>query len=466
MVLDVNTLQTKQKIAFIRSMKSPVLFYGGAKGGGKSYFVRFREIYRRMKYPNTKGIIIRKTYPELLSNHIDALYKEYPEIMNNFYNKAEKRIIYPNGSITEFSFLQNTMDVFNYQGREYEDITMDEATQHEEMVFKILRSSNRTSNKKARMMGLKPSFILTGNPGGIGHGWVKRLFVDKEFKENENPFDFDFVQAKLQDNPALLENDPLYLERLKDLPEYLRKAYLDGDWNIHAGQAFGELVEDIHVVEPFELPINTKYFAGYDHGFTHPFAFVEFAITDDGYVYVTNVVSQKGKRPDEIIKLLRLERFGHEKKLRIYAGHDLWSRGRDGAPTVFDQFFNLGARPSRGVTIIKAGINRIQGVSEIRKWIAWKNTETGKPHLYFFRNAKAVYDQLASRQYDEHDAEDVLKTNADDSGYGGDDIYDAFRYGIMSRAVPNKKEEKQLPKDSLMYILGKHLRIQEIRDRI
>ena len=139
------TLQPKQKEAFIRSGVVPVLFYGGSKGSGKSYLIRARELYNRLKYPNTKGLIVRKTYPELLSNHIRKFFEEYP-ITRQWYNKSEKAIYYPNGSITEFSYLKNTDDVYTYQGREYENISIDEITQHEEITFKILRSSLRTFN--------------------------------------------------------------------------------------------------------------------------------------------------------------------------------------------------------------------------------------------------------------------------------------------------------------------------------
>ena len=133
-----------------------------------SYLVRAREMIRRMQHPHTKGLIVRRSYPELLSNHIRMFFKEYPQT-REWFNKSEKAIYWPNGSITEFSYLQNVDDVYTYQGREFEDISIDEVTQHEEDTFKILRSSLRSSNVEFSKSGAIPTMLLTGNPGGRGH---------------------------------------------------------------------------------------------------------------------------------------------------------------------------------------------------------------------------------------------------------------------------------------------------------
>lgn len=171
-------------------------------------------------------------------------FTEHPEV-KDWYNKSEKTIYWPNGSTTEFSYLQHTDDVYTYQGREYEDISVDEVTQHDEEVFKILRSSNRTTNDS-----ISPTMFLTGNPGGIGHAWVKRIFVDKEYTKNETPQDFGFVQAMVKDNLALMDADPAYIKRLMDLPDDKRRAYLEGDWDIFAGQVFHDFKRSIHVINP------------------------------------------------------------------------------------------------------------------------------------------------------------------------------------------------------------------------
>lgn len=421
-------LQPKQREALKQSLTTPVFFYGGAKGGGKSHLVRVREISRRLKYPGTRGLIVRKTYPELLSNHIRKMFTEYP-ILAKWYNKSEKVINYPGGSITEFCYLKRTDDVYNFQGREYEDISIDETTQHEEDVFKILRTSLRTTRTD-----IKPTMFLTGNPGGIGHQWVKRIFIDRKFRGREKPEHFKFLQALVYDNKKLIEANPEYIEWLQDLPEHLRKAYLEGDWNIFAGQAFNELSYQHHLVEPFTLPPNTRYIAGYDHGYNHPFSFVLAAITPDGLVYVVNHVTGRLMETSEITKAIK-DVIG-SKEVPIYAGHDCWYPGRDGGPSVVEKFKEYGLRG-----FIQAKIAREPGVAQIRRYITLKN-KTGMPLCKFFNTDKVVdvFNVVASMQFDDRKPEDVLKVDADLNGEGGDDPYDAFRYMLMSRTQPNPPE--------------------------
>lgn len=430
------TLQPRQREALKVAEITPVTFYGGAKGGGKSYLVRARELYRRLRQPNSKGLIVRKTYPELLSNHIRMFLKEYPQT-KDWFKQAEKAIYYPNGSITEFSYLRTTNDVYTYQGRDYEDISVDEITQHEWEVIRVLRSSNRTTIK-----GFLPTMFLTGNPGGIGHQEVKRIFIDRVFREGENPGDYAFVQAFVADNQALMEADPNYINRLQDLPEHLRKAYLEGDWNIFAGQAFAEMSYQTHVVEPFELPADTRYIAGYDHGYNHPFSFVLAGIVPDGTVYITQHYTDRLKNVYEIAEGIKEHLRG--RKVTIYAGHDLWYPGRGGGASVYEQFRDLGLN-----SFVRAKIDRGQGVAQIRKYITYRNSPDNKPLMFFFKTEPVlrVFDTVAGMQFDDKKPEDVMKMDADENGQNGDDSYDSLRYMLMSRATPGLVE-KQKPKSN------------------
>lgn len=425
---DFTSIQPKQKEALKKSLDTPVLFYGGAKGGGKSWLVRCREIARRLKYPNTQGLIVRRTYPELRANHILKMFQEYP-IIKDWYNKADKVIYYPNGSTTEFSYLKNTDDVYTYQGREYQDISVDEITQHEEEVFKTLRSSLRTS-----VGGIKPTVFLTGNPGGIGHQWVKRLFVDKIYREGENPTDFDFVQAFVSDNQALMAADPEYIKRLEDLPEHLKKAYLEGDWNIFAGQAFSELQRSIHIINPIELPTGTRYFASFDPGYNHPFSFIIWAVVPEGTVYVIKHYTSRLKTTREIAQGIR--EYTNNKGLEIYSGHDLWYPGRGGGISQVEEFIEQGISPKHGYYFIRAKTDRKQRVFQCHKWLNPRNYPDKLPRVFFFSNCADVFDAVAQMQINPKDPEDVVKVDADDEGYGGDDAYDSFGYGLMSRAFP------------------------------
>lgn len=427
------SLQDKQLEALDKSYHQPVTFYGGAKGGGKSYLVRAREVLRRLEYPKTTGSIIRKTFPELRANHIIPFWQEYPQL-KQYYNKADKTIYYPNGSTTTFNHLQYTDDVYNYQGIALDDITIDEVTQHEEDVFRILRSSNRRSTSDIKCK-ITPTMFLTGNPGGIGHQFIKRLFVDKQYKEKEKPNDFLFIKAKIQDNPALLKVDPDYLNRLEALPEQQRRAYLEGDWNIFAGLAFSELSESVHLIEPFKLSSDVRYFGGYDYGFNHPFAFVLMALTQEKQVFIIDYIKARNKRPDEQANMI-LEKIKDLSHIYISAGTDIWSN-REGKGTIKKEMQEI-LRPR--ATLIKAYTNREDGVANLRKHIAFVGTKTGEPKLKIFRNCIEVFNNIKEQQFDEKHPEDVIKMNADENGEGGDDVFEATRYGLMQVINPLPKE--------------------------
>lgn len=455
------SLQPKQRKALYASEVTPVLFYGGAKGGGKSYLIRARQVIRRLKYPNTKGLIVRKTYPELLSNHIRQFFKEYP-IVKKWFNKSEKAIYWPNGSITEFSYLKNTDDVYTYQGREYEDIDIDEITQHEETVFKILRSSNRTINPN-----IKPTMLLTGNPGGVGHGWVKRIFIDRNFKDNENPKDFDFIPAKVQDNAALMENDPAYIKRLDDLPEHLRRAYKEGNWDIFAGQVFEFMPtkdgKPYHVIRPQPLPEYSTKFISIDWGGNAPVAI--------GWYAVINQLTKDGLKFQRIWKYKELY-YGIQNELS--AAEDFKSRtemnftDKNVAKIIAQKGIadyavgdpSMGAKKPRHVglagksvmesmneywsdhdiplTIKKGDNDRKNGLDRVRYWFS--EAPDGKPYYQIFDtcyNTIRTYPLLIYKE-----GEDDVDTTIEDH------IYDCDRYAFMSRPYatlePKMKEPDEI----------------------
>jgi len=423
------TLQPKQKEAFYASMEVPVLFYGGAKGGGKSYLVRAREVYRRMKYPGTKGLIVRKTYPELLSNHIRMFWKEYPGTYD-WFNKGEKAIYWPNGSITEFSYMKSTDDVYTYQGREYEDISIDEITQHAEDVFKILRSSNRTVDRR-----IKPSMLLTGNPGGIGHGWVKRVFVDRHFLPDEHPEQFGFVQAKVWDNKALMDADPDYIKRLQALPEDKRRAYLDGDWNIFSGQVFSEFRNKNHVM-PFLVPSSDfKHFMWMDWGYSEKSAFAGYASTlikmktEDGEDFHRVVTYQEWygnqKYPDEWASLIYNDSFQY-KFVRGYTDPSMHNPQSDGSVSIarlFDRTWKKLNKGKRWMMLDKGSRNRIARVATVHNWLSM--APDGMPYWIITDNCKNLIRTLPLLVHDEHNVEDV-DTSMEDHAY------DACGYGLSA----------------------------------
>lgn len=432
----VISLQPKQKLALEESLNKPVFFFGGAKGGGKSHLVRAREVIRRLKHRNTRGLIIRKTFPELLANHIRPFFKEYPQT-RQWYNKSEKTIYYPNGSTTEFSYLKNTDDVYTYQGREYEDITIDEITQHEEEVFKILRSSLRTANSYFAKEAITTMF-LTGNPGGIGHAWCKRLFIDKSYTENEEPDDFGFLQAFVQDNKALLDADPNYVKRLMDLPEEKRRAYLYGDWDVFTGQVFSTWRKMYHVIPP-TIPSNKNIVElSMDWGYSEKSAFAGYlhAIIKSNYDGQTfnRVITFKEwcdnqKSPQEWAKIIH--NYIKDMKIAVKKGVTdpaMHNTQTDGSISIAQLMQKEWKDNDFKLNLERGNNNRIARVATVQNWL--RIAPDGLPYWMVTEDCPKLIETLPMLVYDEHNVDDVDTTQFDHP-------YDSAGYFLMGVKFTN-----------------------------
>ncbi len=229
---------------------------------------------------------------------------------------------------------------------------------------------------------------------------------------------------------------------------------------------FDNLVREVHVIDPIALPLETKYFAGYDHGYNHPFSFTLFAIVPDGAVYIIKHFTGRKRNPSEIASgILQLTKGlgSRNRLLKIHAGLDIWNKLADGSPEIVTQLKGAGLSVQNGYIIVKANTDRVQGVAEIRKLLQPDRNKI--PRLKIFKNCLECFDILATRQFNPLRPEDVLKTDANEDGEGGDDNYDSIRYGIMGDVAPAriKKPEDQ---NILMPIINAHLRNkQSIEER-
>lgn len=428
-------LQPKQKLFRQSIDQFPITLYGGAKGGGKSKGLREIFLLRRLEQSRSHCAIFRRTYPELEGNHIRPLFESFPSL-RAYYNESKKLLDLPNGSTLQFCHCKNEEDVTLYQGREFDDLGIDEVTQWTEAMFRTLMGSNRSSKP-----GIKPRAALTGNPGGIGHPWVKRLFIEKRLNEREKASDYNFIQALVDDNPALMGNDPEYVRRLEAEPnEALRNAYRYGSWDIHAGQFFTELRRDIHFIKAFDIPAHWQRFASYDFGFNHPAAFGWFATDEDGNVYLYRELIRSGLRVDQLCKMV-LEMKDTKDCYPVIAGHDCWAKKsatinakQQTPPTIAEEFMN------HDIALKRAVIDRIQGASQLRKYLAWQGKPDNKPKFYIMDNCPVSFDCLSRMENDPAHLEDVLKVDAVNGDiYTGDDAYDMIRYGLMSRPVLTDK---------------------------
>ena len=422
------SLQSKQR-QFMKAIEDySITLFGGARGGGKSYALRNIILLRRFMYPKSTGAIFRKTYPELEANHIRPLFNEHP-YLREFYNESKKVLSLPNGSILRFCHCESEKDVSIYQGQEIHDLGIDEIGQWSEGMFRTLMGSNRSASP-----GIKARCMMTANPGGVGHAWLKRLFVEKRYKERERPQDYHFIQSLISDNKALIDTDPEYIHRLNAEPnEALRKAYLYGDWDVSAGQYFSEIQRDVHVIKPFTIPEHWTRFGAYDFGFNHPAAFGWFAVDEDGNVYLYRELVKAQMRIDQFAQ--ELNKFEDTAKLYpIVAGHDCWAKkgvmNETNPPTIAEEF------TKHNIYLKRAVIDRIQGASQLRNYLAWQGRPGNKPRFFIFENCPISYETIARMIYDPDRPEDVLKVDSTDGNIdAGDDAYDMVRYGLMSRPL-------------------------------
>src|SRR4030042_1714355 len=233
-------LPNERQKEFFKAREKFVL-YGGSRGGGKSWAIRWKMLLRRLKYPNSKGLLLRRTFPELYRNHILEIQRELPTDAYK-YNDQKHTFTFQNGSVQELGSCQFEGDVYNYQGAEYDDIGIDEASQFTKVQFDNFKTNLRTVRDDLQLQ-----MYLGSNPGNVGHFWLKNLFLHKIYEGGENPTDYRFIPARVYDNTILMKKDPDYVHQLETLPPDLHGVFLEGDWDVFAGQALNEWRREKHL---------------------------------------------------------------------------------------------------------------------------------------------------------------------------------------------------------------------------
>jgi len=416
--------------------KTKYIAYGGARGGGKSWAARIKAVLLALNNPGIQILLLRRTLNELRENHTTPLQKllktkQTSEIAN--YKDQEKVFEFYNSSRIKLGYCDNENDVLQYQGQAYDAIFMEEATQFTEFQFQCLTESNRSSG--LCLVPFKPRMYFTCNPGGVGHGWVKRLFIDREYVEKERPEDYTFIQSLVYENEYLMKNDPDYVRTLENLPEDRRKAMLYGDWDIFEGQYFGEFRRNIHVIEPFDIPERWNRYVSLDYGLDM-FAVLFHAVDTEGNDYVYKEIHESNLIISEAAQ--KLKEHSEIKNVKyIYAPPDLWNRRNDSGKSAAEIFYE------NGVQLTKCSADRIDGWYSVKEWIKpydSRDEQTGEEiktsHLKIFKNCLNLIRCLPAIQHDDKNPNDVA-TEPHELTH----ITDALRYFCVSR-VANTKVEK------------------------
>lgn len=444
MQIDLGSPNEKQRL-FLSDRHRHVGF-GGARGGGKSWSVRAKAVLLAAKHAGIKIMIIRKTYPELLANHIRPLKEMLRTGMPGNpirYNDARKEITFPNGSMILFGYCNSESDVDRYQGTEVDILFIDEATQLSEEQIKKLTACVRGVN------GLPKRVYYTCNPGGKGHAYIKRIFIDRDYIGGEKADDYSFIQSKVYDNTALMTTNPEYVTELESLPEALRKAWLEGDWNAFVGQVFAEWRNDpahhtdrqwTHVIDDFPLDDGMKVFRGFDFGYSKPFAVVWIAIDYYGRMFLFREYYGCTRQPDtgvqmeprEIARRIRAientDPFLKGKQIHGIADPAIWQNTT--GESISDMMMH------EGVYFSKGDHSRLAGLMQMHYRLRFDSM--GVPMLYVFKSCTNVIRTLPILIYDEKHPEDVDTTMEDH-------LYDAIRYVCMENPMNPKPAEEEKP---------------------
>lgn len=420
MTLNIGELYPKQ-IEFCKATNKYIC-YGGARGGGKSHVSRIKMMLLAFNYPGIQILLLRRTLKELRENHILQLQKLLKDIA--IYKDTSKEFIFPNGSRIVLGYCDSEKDVLQYQGQAYEVIVLEEATMFTEFQFQTLTESNRLSgNMKDKF---EPRMYFTCNPGGVGHSWVKRLFIDKDYKETENPNDYKFIPGLVFENKYLMENDPGYIRTLENLPEDRKQAMLYGNWDIFDGQFFREFRRDIHVIEPFVIPDNWNKYIALDYGLDM-FAVVFVAVDTRGKAYIYNEIHKSELIVSEACQVLK-SYMRKDNFREIYAPPDLWNRNRDTGKSTAEIFYE------NGVNLAKASNDRVDGWLNVKEWLKPKkkrHEQTGEiftdSDLKIFNNCLNLIKYIPQLQHDDKNPNDC-STEPHEPTH----ITDALRYFCVS----------------------------------
>lgn len=379
---------TRRQMAFLQATADEVLF-GGAAGGGKSYGQLVDALRYALQYPGSRQLLLRRTLPELENSLVRQAGEIFPRALYHYVSTRHTGV-FLNGSVLDFGYCDSEADVHRYQSVEYDVIRFDELTHFTERMYLYLMSRLRGANPFPRQMK------STTNPGGIGHGWVKQRFVDpaphgQEFSDALGSR--VFLPALVQENKFLMDSDPGYLNRLKQLPERERRALLQGEWELEEGRFFRRWSYADHVCEPFPIPDHWRRFCALDYGLDMLAALL-IAEDEQGFLYVVGEVC----RPDLVISEAAPAVRALWDKGPCFAPPDLWSRQRESGRSIADLF------REQGLVLSRVSAARAPGWAMLQEWLLPRRDRDGtlRPRLRIFSTCLNLIRCLPALEWDPH----------------------------------------------------------------
>lgn len=433
--LNLEITQTQKR--FIDADAFEVLF-GGAAGGGKSYGQLVDALLFALRYKGSKQLILRRTYPELEHSLIMTSLSFFPTSACKYTATAHKWN-FLNGSVIEFGHCAGEKDVLRYQGAEYDVVRFDELTHFTEEQYTYLMSRIRGVNDYPKQ--IKSST----NPGGIGHSWVKRRFIEG-FSPNRLHIDPKtntsriFIPSYVNDNIFLMRSDKEYIHRLEQLPEAEKKALLYGEWDIFDGQVFSEWRNNpegyltrkySHVIQPFPIPKEWRRFRSFDFGYTKPFAVSWYAVDFDGRAYnyrelygctgdADTGIRWTAQKIAQRIRELEKDEEAAGCKIVGYADPAIWNATGSSEGSIAEMMERCGVYFEKGKN------DRLAGKMQVHYRLSFD--EEGFPMLYFFNHCKHMIRTLPQLRYDPTYPEDV-DTRQEDH------LYDSLKYFLMADPI-------------------------------
>lgn len=303
------------------------LFFGGQAGPGKSSAIIAGAALRRMRHPGSKGLILRRTFPELEKSLIQKSREVYPAF-GATYHESNKVWKFPNGSLQYFGYCETDKDVYQFQSAEYQDIWFDEASH-----FTHFQISYISSRCRSTIPGCKAILRLASNPGNTGHHYLKKRYIEpakmsKTWTDEKTGKTLGFIPAKLEDNPAMMELDPTYKNRLRELGEQKYMALAEGSWDVFEGAFFDFDIRPGMGVLPYRrVPdTDTFKFLSLDWGYAEPACVLWWELMPSGRLIAYRELYVTKLSPGELAKRIVEMSPSSERYEYIACPPEIWGK--------------------------------------------------------------------------------------------------------------------------------------------